>query len=182
MKIEIISNILKFMIILLGSGSGHKMEILRGVLEILLETDFEVVVCRADSGITEQPLDLETTMQGAENRARSAVVDYGKAYDFSFGLEAGLVMIGGVYNFVCAVAFIDKDGDVRIGKSDSKPLPEEVSERVIAGEHFGGAIRSYREKENLSVQEKSDALEFVERKKGFTEAILVAWGKSKKNN
>lgn len=61
-KIEIISNILKFMIILLGSESGQKKEILRGVLDSLLETDFEVVVCRADSGITEQPLDLETTM------------------------------------------------------------------------------------------------------------------------
>ena len=176
MTIEKISNILISMIILLGSESGQKKEILRDVLESLLETDFEVISCRADSGITEQPLDLETTMQGAENRARSAMAGYGGDYDFSFGLEAGLVMIDGIYNFVCVTAIIDRDGGVRIGKSDLKLLPKEVSERVNAGEHFGKAIRSYSEKENLSAQEKSDALEFVERKKGFSEAILDAWG------
>lgn len=103
------------------------------------------------------------------------MADYGGDYDFSFGLEAGLVTIDGIYNFVCVVAIIDRGEGARIGKSEFKPLPREVSERIIAGEHFGKAIREYCEKENLSVQEKSDALEFVERKKGFTEAIVRAW-------
>lgn len=164
------------MIILLGSESGQKMEILRDVLEGLFETDFEVVPCQVVSGITEQPLDLATTVQGAENRARSAAADYGGDYHFSFGLEAGLMMVDCVYNFVCVVAIIDGDGDVRIGKSELKPLSQEVSECVIAGEHFGKAIREYFEKENLSAQEKSDAREFIDREKGFTEAILDAWG------
>jgi len=163
------------MIILLGSESGQKAAILRDALETLLTEDFKIVPCRVDSGIAEQPLDKMTTRQGAINRAVHAAEMFGSAYDFSFGLEAGLEAVDGFYYFVSLAAVLRSDGSLSVGESGLIPLPRMVSERVFEGEYLGGIIREYRNQPELSGEEKEAVENLINRRKGLTEAILDAW-------
>ncbi len=56
--------------ILLGSASSDKLQIVKDTFSDI--SDIEVIPCEVSSGITEQPLDLETIKTGAMNRARNA--------------------------------------------------------------------------------------------------------------
>ena len=163
------------MIILLGSKSGQKEAILRSTLEALLGTGFELVSLPAASGITEQPLDTETTVRGSINRACGAAKIFALEYDFSFGLEAGLEMVEGVYHFICVVTILNRDGRQSVGRSGSVPLPQDASERVLAGGYLGDMIREYRDKPELSDDERIAVEDLIDRKRFFTEAILDAW-------
>jgi len=166
------------MIVLLGSESGQKMEILRGSLENLLTENFEIIPCPVDSGIAEQPLLAAITRQGAINRAMRAAEACDGAYDFSFGLEAGLELVDGLYSFVCVSAIL-RPGDVcSVGTSGLMPLPQMVSERVRAGEYLSGIIREYRNQEELNDAQKEAVEDFINRRRGFMEAISNAWGES----
>lgn len=163
------------MIILLGSESGQKMEILRGALENLLEENFEIVSRRVESGIVEQPLSVAVTRCGAINRATRAAQTYDGVFDFSFGLEAGLELVDGFYHFVAVAAILQSDGVWSIGTSGLMSLPEAASERVMAGEYLGSIIREYRDREGLSEAEKEKVEHLINRRKLFTEAIVNVW-------
>lgn len=163
------------MIILLGSESGQKMEILRGALENLLEENFEIVSRRVESGIVEQPLSVAVTRCGAINRATRAAQTYDGVFDFSFGLEAGLELVDGLYHFVAVATILQSDGVWSIGTSELMTLPEAASERVMAGEYLGSIIREYRDREGLSEAEKEKVEHLINRRKLFTEAIVNVW-------
>lgn len=175
-RIKIISDLSKFMIILLGSESGLKIEILRGALKNLFEEDFETIPCRVESGIAEQPLSVAVTRRGAISRAKRAAQTYDGVFDFSFGLEAGLELVDGLYHFVAVAAILQSDGGQSIGTSGLMPLPVAASERVMAGEYLGSIIREYRDQGGLSEMEKETALHLINRRKFFIEAIANAWG------
>lgn len=161
--------------ILLGSKSGQKEAILHSALETLLGEGFELVSLSAASGITEQPLDAETTMRGSINRAYGAVEIFDGDYDFSFGLEAGLEMVEGIYHLICVATILDRDGKCAVGHSGLVPLPQDTSERVSAGGYLGDMIREYRDKPELSNDERVAVENLIDRKSSFNEAILDAW-------
>ncbi len=163
------------MIILLGSESGQKIAILRDALEYLSGPDFRLVPLAVSSGISEQPLDMETTARGAENRATRAAEKFGQPYDFSLGLEAGLEMKDGLYHFVSVAALLRPDGNLSIGVSGLIPLPGDTGERVLRGEYLSGIIREYRDREGLSPAEIEAVEDLINRRRGFTEAIRKAW-------
>lgn len=127
--------------VVLGSKNSDKIKILKNALEeIHLGT--EVVGIEADSEITSQPLDKETTKKGAINRTRNAKKEIPDA-DFWFGLEGGLHDYGEGYHLVTYACLISRNGDEFIGEGEEIHLPEEVSERVKKGEWFGKVIRDY---------------------------------------
>ncbi|MDD3190764.1 MAG: DUF84 family protein [Candidatus Pacebacteria bacterium] len=163
------------MIILLGSESGQKIKILREALENLIGSEFEIVPIKVDSGITGQPLDFETTVQGSENRARGAARIYGRDFDFSFGMEAGLELKNGVYDLVCSVAVIRSNGSLEFGRGGNVPLPKEVSDRVVSGAYVSDIIREYRDRPELDVKEKTAVEDFINRRRVFISAINDAW-------
>ena len=163
------------MIILSGSASEQKTDILETALKKILGRGFDVLPLKVESGIVEQPLDPETTVQGSINRARNAVCAFVGEYDFSVGMEAGLVMIDGVYHLVCVATIFDRAGNFATGQSAPLRLPEVVSERVAAGKKFGEVIRGYRSRENLTAKEQMLAESLIGRRAGFTQAIASAW-------
>ncbi len=72
----------------------------------------EVLGVEVDSGIAEQPMSEEETVQGATNRARAALKQGG---DYGVGLEGGVTEIEGVL-FECAwCVVVDKKGKVGVG-------------------------------------------------------------------
>jgi len=162
------------MVILLGSESKQKINILRETLESLVLRDFEIMPIKVSSGITEQPLDLETTVRGSINRAQGAAQAYGDDFDFSFGMEAGLEMRGGIYDFVCSVAITIPNGSMSFGQGGHIPLPKEVSDRVLSGAYLGSIIREYCNKSDLDIEERNAVEDLINRRKVFTSAIINA--------
>lgn len=152
--------------IILGSNSEDKKRILQNALEQLrLQVDVEGVF--VESGITDQPLDLETTKQGAINRARNAIR---KAPDANgwFGMEAGLHDFGEGFELVTYACFIDESGNQHIGEGVPTPLPLDVSEKVKQGAEFGIEVRKYAEENEIDVN-------LITRELPFTQAIRNAY-------
>lgn len=93
--------------IIVGSKNPSKIE---AVKEIILEypdlAGAEVSFSEADSGVSEQPLTLDETIQGAKNRAQAAYV----GCEYSVGLESGLMPVAGTktgYFDVCVCSIYD---------------------------------------------------------------------------
>ncbi len=164
------------MIILLGSISFQKENILHNVLKDILKTEFEIIPLEVSSGIVSQPLDMHTTICGATNRARNAAEKYaGGNYDFSFGLEGGLEFVNNIYNLVCVAVLVDRNSRLEVGCSRFLPLPKEVSDQILRGGNFGELIREYCNKENLKIAEKMTAEKLISRQESFKEAIIEVW-------
>jgi non-canonical (house-cleaning) NTP pyrophosphatase len=167
------------MIILLGSESTQKIGILKDALKELTAANFQIMPLAVPSGIVDQPLECGVTQRGAINRATRAAEAFGQPYDFSFGLEAGLEMVDGLYHFVSVVAILRPDGQLSVGISGLIPLPGDTSDRVLGGENLSDIIREYRGRESLSPAEIEAVEDLINRRKGFIEAIGRAWREGK---
>mmetsp|Transcript_42567 Transcript_42567/g.141589 ORF Transcript_42567/g.141589 Transcript_42567/m.141589 type:complete len:207 (+) Transcript_42567:79-699(+) len=82
------------------------------------------------SGISDQPMTVEETAIGAENRARAAFATAeasgGDGRVLSFGIESGVYVVGGrVYDTCCCCAF---DGEhIAVGWSCAFEIPPKVA-------------------------------------------------------
>lgn len=160
--------------ILLGTTSQSKLEIVKSVLQ----TNYEIVPVNVESGVVDQPLNEDTAIKGAVNRAKNAV-GFSQEYEFSIGLEGGLEKINDLYYLVCVVALVDQRGNVYIGISDKLPLPKEVSKRIGKGEQFGAVIREFMKNIQSNSLNNSTPLiehiqELIDRKKSFSMALNTA--------
>ncbi len=135
--------------IILGSGSEEKIEILKSALKEL-HLVVEVKGVKVGSEIPDQPLDKETTLKGAKNRAKNAKSKNPDA-DFWVGLEGGLHDYGEGYHLVTYACLIDKSGDEYVGEGVEIHLPESVSEEVKNGGWFGDVIRVYAKEYEINV-------------------------------
>lgn len=161
--------------IALGTTSQDKRRILAECLKTMGDSEYSVTSCDVSSGITEQPLDEETTLTGAVNRAHRAL-EAEPSSDYGVGMEAGLVETGdGGYSLVCVCALVEKGGAVHLGRSGKTPLPKEVSEDVKAGESLGKSIRKYRETCGEEENEWVDGL--ISREREFSDAIERAFSR-----
>lgn len=159
--------------IALGSTSIDKANILREALS-QFENNIEILGCDVFSGITDQPLSEEVTIEGAVNRAHSAK-NKQENCEIAFGLEGGLTEIQGSYFLVCVVALVDDQKRLFLGVSSKLELPKEISDKVKLGEKFGEVVRRYQSEHG---QEKNihDLLELlINRKQSFIEATKNAY-------
>lgn len=158
--------------IVLGSTSQEKQQILKKALQ-KFGIKSEILVCEVDSGIAEQPLDEETTILGAVNRAKGAYLK-NKDVDMSIGLEGGLVKIGKKhYYLICVAAVLDNNKKIHLGVSSKLKIPDEVSASIGKGASFGQAIRSYAETQN-NPKIKKYVEQLITREEAFLEAIKNA--------
>lgn len=160
--------------IALGSTSESKKEILKIVLSSLILKHFEIEGVDVNSGIVDQPLSEETTIQGAINRAKHAF-EMSKKTDFSIGLEGGLSeIIDKGYFLVCVAAIYDGEY-LYLGVGGKLQLPSEVTKRIKSGEQFGTVIREYE----VVHKDDSNVLplvkELITREESFKQAISNAF-------
>src|SRR3989344_4341066 len=111
--------------IALGSTSIDKANILKEILGEFFK-DLEFQTYDVSSGITDQPLDEETTITGAINRAQT-IRERNIKSDLFVGLEGGLSLIHNNYFLVCVVALINKKGDLFLGINRKKLFSEAIS-------------------------------------------------------
>jgi len=156
--------------IFLGTTSQAKLDIVKS----LLGENYNVIPVNVDSGITDQPLDEDTTIRGAINRAKRAIKP-DQVYEFSVGLEGGLVKINRLYYLVCVVALIDHFGNIYLGISNKLPLPKEVSNEIENGKQFGEAIREFMKNTKETAPSFVEHIqELIDRKKSFSKALNSA--------
>ena len=152
--------------VVLGSINEDKREIVEKALKEV-HLDSEVLTVKVNSGITDQPLDGETTKKGAINRAREAKKLVQKT-DFWLGLEGGLVECGKRLYLITYACLIDLNGKEFIGKGDEIGLPDEVSEKIRKGGWFGMVIREYAKDHKVDEN-------LITRVAPFTQAIQNAY-------
>lgn len=121
------------MIVALGSTNGPKAEAVRLALTAIWpDRSFELRSHRIPSGVSEQPLDTDETILGAQNRARGALAAEPTA-DLAVGIEGGLCPspVGMMEStWVCIISPNGREG---YGTSLRMPLPPSFQEHIDSG-------------------------------------------------
>ncbi len=90
------------------------------------------------SGVPDQPIGFEQTMQGAINRARAAKAG---GADLGIGLEGGVMKIGGNWVMFSFVAVTDGQKEVAIPTTGT-PLPRSWGQAMLAGGELRPHVKS----------------------------------------
>ena len=124
--------------IIVGSKNPVKFQATGNVLEKIYG-ELEVQAIDVDSGVPDQPIGLEVTVQGAINRAKNA---FSPDFDLSVGIESGLLevphSITGYLDLQwCAIY----DGEkITLGVSAGFEYPPMVIEQVLGGKEVGDVM------------------------------------------
>lgn len=148
--------------VVLGSKNPDKVKIVKKALQEL-RLVVEVVGVEVESGITNQPLDKETTRKGAATRAINAKKKNPDA-DLWFGLEGGLHNYSEGYRLVTCAILIDKEGKEFSGEGEEIHLPVEVSDEIKNGGWFVDVVRRYAKEHEIDKN-------LITRSTPFTHAI-----------
>lgn len=132
----------------IGSKNPAKIS---AVEEAFKENRYEVISVEAESGVSEQPMTDEETIKGAINRAIEAAAKSGST--IGIGLEGGVQQTA--YGLVLCNwgALAAKGMDPIIAGGARIPLPEEVAQKLLAGEELGPVMDQYAMKQNVRKNE-----------------------------
>jgi inosine/xanthosine triphosphatase len=129
--------------VIVGSTNPVKVAAVQAVIARIVPHG-RVVGMAVPSGVPDQPFGDEETQSGARGRALAALA--GSDALLAIGLEGGVVRLPGtagapdrLQSCAWAVA-VDRDGREGVGGSLSMPLPQAVTQRVLAGEELGFAM------------------------------------------
>lgn len=126
--------------IAVGSTNPTKILAVKEVMEKIYDGP-EVFGVDVESGVSDQPVGIEETLEGAINRARKAL-ELGDA-DLGVGIEAGIYPVPrsltGYFDIqFCAV--VDREGWLTIGHGPGFEYPPYVIERIKKGLEAGRAM------------------------------------------
>ena len=128
------------MIVAVGSKNAAKVKAVKDVFS-LFGQEAEVKGFSVDTGVSEQPLSLEETVEGAVNRAKAAWEKSKGECDFSVGIESGLERVKqaktGYMDFGANAVFDGKRA--YIGLNACFEWPEKVLEKVLDGKEVSDA-------------------------------------------
>lgn len=147
------------MIVKVGSQNPVKVQATRNILTKLYN-DVNVFSVHVHSGVPDQPIGLEQTIEGAVNRAKRA---YSPDCDLGVGIESGLLetphtITGYVDLQWCAIY----DGDkTTMGVSAGFEYPPSVVEEVLNGKEVGDVMDELTGVEDLG--EKMGAVSYLSR-------------------
>ncbi|MGB9986464.1 inosine/xanthosine triphosphatase [Salarchaeum japonicum] len=100
-----------------------------------------------DSGVSEQPMTDAETRKGARNRAERALA--AGDYDLGVGLEGGVTSLDDDLLLTMWAAVTDGE-TVGVGGGPRLLLPDEIAERVRAGEELGPVMDDVVGAENVA--------------------------------
>lgn len=122
--------------IAVGSTNPVKIEAVTAAFNAVWPAEeWDVIGYKVDSGVSNQPMSDEESIQGAENRAAGAIKTM--AADYAVGLEGGLQEINGLY-FDCGwVVVIDKDGLKGIASSPKIIVSPVEMDLIRQGKELG---------------------------------------------
>ncbi|MDD5703551.1 MAG: inosine/xanthosine triphosphatase [Dehalococcoidales bacterium] len=124
-------------LIAVGSENPVKLQATAQAFKLMFpEEKWEVKGIKVSSGVADQPMSDEESIQGARNRATTALANLGA--DFGVGLEGGLQQIAGRWWFTSGwVVIVNKAGEEGIGSSISMEIPEKLMAMIQEGKELG---------------------------------------------
>lgn len=116
--------------IAIATNSSYK---LHAILKALYELDFEFEYTndKADSGVSEQPMQQGETKQGSINRAKNILYKFPES-DLGLGVEFGYEPIDGKYHMVCWASIITKEGKIFSEQSSTLELPKILVDSLLS--------------------------------------------------
>ena len=141
-----INNNQVIMKIAIGSLNPTKIEAAqRAGRQVWPEAEF--VAVDVPSGVADQPMNDEETIQGALNRAQAAMTV--AAADVGMGVEGGVADSPlGMFAIGWAVV-VDRNGTVGVGGSGRLPLPESIAAQIRSGGELGPVMDQFTGRHNL---------------------------------
>ena len=129
------------MVAVVGSRNPVKVAAARAVLRRVYGQGMRIEAFPVESGISEQPWGDEQTLQGALNRARTALQTGGVS--LGIGLEGGLVEVGRRVFTSAWCAVVSEDGMTGVAGGANLLLPPAVAEAVRTGAELGPAMDAF---------------------------------------
>lgn len=135
----------------------------------------EVTGTEISSGVKEQPIGHDETIQGAINRAKESMKT--GDYDFSVGMEGGVEFTEhGTFSFGW-MAIMNKNEEIGLGKSISFLLPKNIAGRIQNGEELGPILDDITKQ--TDVKKKGGAIGLftdnrITRSKIYEDALISA--------
>lgn len=164
------------MIIGIGSTNAAKVSAVKKACSAF-GSSVSIVSASVSSGVSDQPFSDEETIQGAINRANNVL--NGEHTDIGIGLEGGVVETAQGL-FLCNWgALIAKNSAPIIAGGARIPLPDEIANRLRAGEELGPVMDSYAKRKNVRKQEGAIGIftnELVSRGKMFVHVMELLIG------
>ncbi|MFW5852536.1 MAG: DUF84 family protein [Nanoarchaeota archaeon] len=130
----------------IGSLNGAKNTAVRNVINKIWPNS-EYYSVKTESNVSEQPKSAEEAIEGAINRAKSALGQ--KNSDLGIGLE-GTVETNRYGMFLYGwVAIVDKNEKIGLGSSGKVLVPEWMKNKIDAGEEMGPIMQEFmKDKDN----------------------------------
>lgn len=134
--------------VVVASKNPVKIQATQNAFECVFENqEFEYIGVSVNSGVSDQPMSSNETLDGAKNRANNAKETISDA-DYWVGLESGLEDTNGQLEVFAWMCIISRDGQLGIGRTGSFFLPTQVSELVLQGMELGDASDIFFKQEN----------------------------------
>ena len=125
--------------IAVGSANQIKIDaVSEAANQVFQGQDIEVISVKSASGVPDQPIGLEQTLEGAKNRARFALQN--TEADLATGLEGGVFNLGGRLIDIGIVYILGHTTAAGLGISQGIALPAEIAEVVTSGSELGVAL------------------------------------------
>ena len=141
--------------VMIGSRNPAKYMAVQQALEGLGLKGSDTVSIDVDSGVRNQPLTDEETIEGALQRAREALDKSGDA-EFAIGLEGGVVL-DNTTSFPVMIcnwgALVAKNGKEYIAGGARIPLPAAFREELLAGKELGDLMDLYCQRKDIRKHE-----------------------------
>lgn len=134
--------------IIIGSKNPAKNQAVKNAFH---DGNFECISMDIPSGVNEQPFSDEETISGAVNRAVNALKQGGG--DIGIGLEGGVQETSHGMLLCNWGALASKDFEPIIAGGARILLPEEIAQRLRAGEELGPVMDDYAKMKNVRKHE-----------------------------
>ncbi len=110
----------------------------RGFEQMFPELEFSVEGVSAESGVSDQPIGREETLQGAYNRLEKIAIDQPDA-DYWVGIEGGIEVHDEEMEVSAWVVIRGKNGRTGKGRTGTFVLPPVIASHVDDGKELGTA-------------------------------------------
>ena len=163
-------------LVAVGSTNPVKVKATQNAFQkIWPDKKFIVKGVQIDSGISNQPMSDQESIQGAKNRAAKALHEL-KA-DYGVGLEGGVNQID-EYWFDCGwVVVVDSKGIEGIGSTARIITPPKMMEMIHQGQELGNVVDYFFGTKNAKQSDGHFGLmtrNAITRTSGYTDGIIMA--------
>lgn len=163
-------------LIIVGSKNPVKIDCTEEAFSLMFEKSFTVSGVQAASEVADQPIGLEVTLLGAQNRVKNAKTIFPEA-DYWVGIEGGLSEDSlGMFAFAW-VCIEDKNGKKGTAQTGTFYLPEPIVKLVKSGMELGQADDEFFKDNNSKQKGGSVGILTkgkVTRSEYYSEAIKLA--------